>query len=418
MKTTQPHYLSLVGFLFFIACSALLIFVGLMVGLSVIMTYSSEGQTNVPIIILSVTTSFTGVLLGVAAVVSALKFMKQPMADRIESTSISAVKIAVGIITSGLVLWIGSLVQSNQSINWLALPILTVPAVAIPVWLLLRMGRKDLPSESHWRIWSTFGLSISLTTIILFTLEIIVIIFIFLVVGIYVATNPELMNQFQELSNQFMFTEPSSDEAMRTFAPYLTKPGVVVSTLLLFSVIVPLLEEAFKPLGVWLIAGKLDSQAQGFSLGALCGAGFALVETLNNSGQTDDWGSILFTRIGTGAMHITTSALIGAAIVLAWRERRYLRLLATSMLGVFLHGLWNFLAVTNGFSSVLVTYPSNLPYESLNTYQVLETASSIGLFVLTLTLIAILIISNRSQFKEMDITSPIMTTISEENPGI
>jgi len=418
MKTTQQHYLSLVGFLFFIVCSALLIFVGMMVGLSAIMTYSSEGQTNVPIIILSVTTGFTGVLLGVAAVVSVLKFLKQPIADRIESTSISALKIVIGIVIAGLVLWIGSLLQSNQSINWLALPILTVPAVAIPVWLLLRMGRKDLPPESHWRTWSTFGLSISLTTIILFTLEIIVIIFIFLVVGIYLATNPELMTQLQELSNQFMFTEPSSDEAMRAFAPYLTKPGVVVSTLLLFSVIVPLLEEAIKPLGVWLLAGKLASQAQGFSLGALCGAGFALVETLNNSGQTDDWGSILFTRIGTAAMHITTSALIGAAIVLAWRERRYLRLLATYMLGVFLHGLWNFLAVTNGFSSVLVTYPSNISYESLNTYQVLEGASSIGLFVLTLTLIVILIISNRKQFKKMDITSPAMITISEENPGI
>ena len=408
MKRTQPHYLSLLGFLFFIACSALLILFGLIVGLSALMTYSNEGQANVPVIILFVTISFTGVLLGVAAVVSVLKFMKQPIVDRIESTSVSRLKIAIGIIIAGLVLWIGSLAQSDQSINWLALPILTVPAVTIPIWLLLRTGRKDLHPESHWRIWSTFGLSISLTPIILFTLEIIVIIFVFLAVGIYFATNPELMTEFQDIGNQFMFTEPSSDEAMMAIVPYLTKPGVVASTLILFSVIVPLLEEAFKPLGVWLLAGKLESQAQGFSLGALCGAGFALVETLNNSGQTVDWTEILFTRIGTGAMHITTSALIGGAIVLAWREQRYLRLLATYLLGVFLHGLWNFIAVTNGFSSVLVTYGEQ------NNYQVIESASTVGLYILTLILIAILVISNRNQPRETD-SAPLVESVTAED---
>lgn len=199
---------------------------------------------------------------------------------------------------------------------------------------------------------------------------------------------------------------------MRAFVPYLTKPGVVVSTVLFFSVIVPMLEEAFKPLGVWLLAGKLDSQAQGFSLGALCGAGFALVETLNNSAQTDDWGIILFTRIGTGAMHITTSALIGGAIVLAWHERRYLRLLGTYLLGVFLHGLWNFVAITNGFSSLLVIYGEH------NNYRIVETATSVGLYILALILIALLIDSNRKQPRETDILPSVEAIRDDDGSGI
>ena len=42
---------------------------------------------------------------------------------------------------------------------------------------------------------------------------------------------------------------------------------------------------------------------------------------------------------------LTWSTPAGAAIVLAWRERRYLRLLGSYLLAVSLHGLWNALAM-------------------------------------------------------------------------
>src|SRR4030095_3220829 len=123
--------------------------------------------------------------------------------------------------------------------------------------------------------------------------------------------------------------------------------------LLYIAILVPALEEIFKPLGVWLLAGKLKSPAQGFTLGALSGAGYALIETIGVSSQTVEWASLLFSRIGTGVLHITTSALMGAAIVLAWRERRYLWLLGIYILAVALHGLWNALAITYTFSSLV-----------------------------------------------------------------
>jgi hypothetical protein len=412
MKSSQFHYPSFFGFLFFAICSGFLLLIGLIVGLSTLVTSVYTDQVNVQSTIIFATLSFTGILLGVATVISVMKFMRNPAVEVREPTSVSGVKIAAGIVTTGLVLWLGSWLQSNPSINWLALPLLTIPAVAIPIWLLLRLASKDIQPESRWRIWSMLGLSLSFTPFLLFTLEIVVIIIIFLAVVMYVVANPGLTAEIQTVTNQFRFMDPNSDEAIRMFVPYLTKPGVIASTLLLFSVIVPLLEEAFKPLGVWLLAGKLDSPAQGFSLGALCGAGFALVETLNNSAQTDEWASLLFMRIGTGAMHITTSALIGAAIVMAWRERRYLRLFATYLLGVFLHGLWNLLAITNGFSNLLVTYGQASPYQKM------ETFSLVGLGILTLTLIAILVVSNQKQPKEKDEEPSVTTTTAENNTDL
>ena len=101
------------------------------------------------------------------------------------------------------------------------------------------------------------------------------------------------------------------------FTTFTGLPGVIVTVLLYISVLVPAIEEIFKPIGVWLFARRLQSAAQGFALGALSGAGYALIETIGVSGQqTGEWASLLFSRIGTGLLHITTSALVGAAIVL------------------------------------------------------------------------------------------------------
>jgi len=298
--------------------------------------------------------------------------------------------IAGAIITTGAALFIGNFTQTNLSISWFILPLLTVPAGAIPVWLLFRLGTKDLPAQSRWRNWGTFGLSISLTPFLLLILEIIVIVFVFLIVAIFVAADPWLAREIETITSQLRFIDPASpDDAIRLFAPYLSRPGVILPTLALFSVIFPMMEEAFKPLGVWLLAGKLTTQAQGFAMGALCGAGFALVETLSVSAQTDDWAGLLFARIGTSAMHITTSALIGGGIISAFREKRYLHLLATYLLAVLLHGTWNFLALANSFSTILNTY------EASDLYQTMATSSGIGLVVLAISLIVILILSNR-----------------------
>jgi uncharacterized membrane protein YiaA len=155
------------------------------------------------------------------------------------------------------------------------------------------------------------------------------------------------------------------------------------------AILVPALEEIFKPLGVWLLAGKLESPAQGFALGALSGAGYALIETIGVSNQTVEWASLLFSRIGTGLLHITTSALMGAAIVLAWRERRYLRLIGTYFLVVLLHGLWNTFAMLFTFSGL-----AELIGQS-GFLSTLQPVMIITMSILAIGLFAILVIFNR-----------------------
>jgi hypothetical protein len=248
-------------------------------------------------------------------------------------------------------LLIGYQIREMQNLLWIVLPMLTIPAIVFPLGVFVVLSARKLPFGTRWQTWNVLGLSMTLAPLILFTLEIFVGLIIFAGVVVYLVTQPELAQELQALSQEIILLDPQSEEALELLGPYLTKPGVMAVTLLYIAVLVPAIEEIFKPIGVWLFARKL-SPAQGFTLGGVSGAGYALIETIGVSSQTSEWASLLFSRIGTGLLHITTSALMGAAIVLAWRERRYLRLMGTYLIAVFLHGLWNSLAIIFTFSAL------------------------------------------------------------------
>ena len=387
MNSTQTHYPSFIAFVFF-AIGAMFIFsIASILGFSALMIFLDTERVDVQITTYLVSFSFLGTLLVTASVISFIRFINNPTAEVTVTTSLARSKVLIGIIAIGLILLTGHFMQSSASVNWLATTLLTLPAVALPIWLILRVGTKDLLVGSRWRMWGIFGLSMSYMPFLLFVLEVMVFVFIFIVAIIYIVASPERMGELELFSRQFMFIDPESNEAIDLIMPYLTNPGAIIIAFTLFSLIVPVMEEALKPLGVWLLAGKLKTQAHGFALGALCGAGFALVETLNISGQTDQWAGVLFARIGTGAMHITTSALMGAGIVSAWHEKRYLRLFSTYLFAIFIHGLWNAVALINGFSTILASGQPDRAH-------MLLTASTIGLVILTLGLFTILLRSN------------------------
>lgn len=395
MKTPQTHYSSLLGFIFFAGAALLLLTVGIILGLSALFMLPTEGGVNVQSTIYSAAMFALGILLGFVAIVSLLKFLNNPFADAPVSTSFPGWWAPAGLLGAGLILLVGYMIQDIFSIKWLALPILTVPAVILPIWAIVALGARGLFVGSRWRVWGILGVSLTITPFLLFMLEVVIVIGIVVFVVIYVAANPQAAMEFENLSRQLTFIDLESEEqALRVILPYLVKPSVVVPALIFFSIVIPLLEELVKPLGVWLLVGKLDSAAQGFVFGALGGAGFALVETFNVSGQMGEWGIVLFTRIGTGLLHVTTSALMGGAIFPAVRERRYLRLLGTYLLVVLLHGLWNASALTVSFSALAGTYLQPGRFETL------QWISAIGIVVLAVALFVILIASNRKYQKQ------------------
>ena len=332
---------------------------------------------------------FEAIVLFLAAFFSFQKNLQKPSADQDASFSISVWQIVIFTITAFASILIGYQISGTKTVNWLFLPILTIPAIVLPLWVLLALGTQKLPLGTRWQSWSVLGLGMTLVPLILLVLEVLVLLIIFFVVIAYIVTQPELAFELQRLSQQIMLLGPQSEAARDLLSPFLTKPGVIIIVLAYIAILVPALEEIFKPLGVWLFANKLESPAQGFALGALSGAGYALIETIGVSNQTLEWAGLLFSRIGTGLLHITTSALMGAAIVLAWRERQYLRLIGTYFLAVILHGFWNTFAMLFTFSSLaeLLDQPGLL--------STLQPTMIVAMSILAIGLFGILVLSNR-----------------------
>jgi len=326
--------------------------IGLLMGFTALMTSFSGESVQVGQTILFVAFGFEAILLFTAAFFTFQKTLSQPSADQTSFIIVSRPQILVGMFVAASVILIGSLIGGNEQVNWLLLPVLTIPAIVLPLGVLLTLGTHRLPLGTRWQSWSVLGLSMTLVPLLLLVVEAVLGILLFIIVIAYMSFQPELVSKFQALAQQILILGPQSEAAQDLLSPFLTNPEVIIITLIYLAILVPTMEELLKPLGIWLLAGRLDSIAQGFTLGALSGAGYALIETVGVSGQAGEWGSLLFTRIGTGLLHITTSGLMGTVIVFAWRERRYLPLIGTYLLAVLLHGLWNAVAMLYTFSTL------------------------------------------------------------------
>jgi len=177
---------------------------------------------------------------------------------------------------------------------------------------------------------------------------------------------------------------------LQTFTPYLSNPWLIGIGIGYIAIIVPLIEELFKPLAVWLFGRKLTSPVQGFVLGMLSGAAFSIFESLNASADgSAAWAVIASARAGTGILHIVTSGLMGWGIASAFSEKRYGRLAACYGTAVLLHGVWN--AAAGGLGVVgmgeMLGKPEWLP--------VYAPALFCCLIVMGIGMFAVLVASNR-----------------------
>jgi RsiW-degrading membrane proteinase PrsW (M82 family) len=121
---------------------------------------------------------------------------------------------------------------------------------------------------------------------------------------------------------------------------------------------VPIIEELFKTLGVWVLAGRRLTPQEGWVAGLMSGAGFALVEGLFYGLQMvtlPDAASWVFTIIGrTGGslLHTFCGGLIGWAFAKTWSDRKVWRVVGMFVLVIFIHGIWNALALTPSVSAL------------------------------------------------------------------
>lgn len=300
-----------------------------------------------------------------------------------------------------LALAAGNLAAGMNQLAWLLLPPLHLLAVCLPIWWLIELARRGLPAGSPLRGWGALNTSLFITTPAVIVFELLGLVVLIFVMAAAFSLVPEWMNEMEQLVERLSLLETNPQAAQQIMLAYLQKPAIIFSMLAIPALIVPLLEELFKPLAVWFLLGRQLSPAEGFAAGAICGGSFALIESLMtiSTGQNDGWAALIIARAGTGLLHIATTALVSWGLATAWRGRgcsSFLRMLAAYLLAVTLHGLWNALSIIFTVGGGLISPPTQVAWMAR-----LAPGAPLAMLVLVIGLFAFLWNSNRYLRKQV-----------------
>jgi hypothetical protein len=272
---------------------------------------------------------------------------------------------AAGLLGIWLFLIVLGSILGNLPDSW---GLLSIPpfllGIAVPVAGLAWIAIGGLLIGSWQRLWAALGIGMIGSTLLAMLIEYSFVGIATLAAGLVATFNPEWLAIFEKIRNQIT-NGRDIQTLLTTLAPYLTNPLVLLLALLFAAILAPIIEETLKPAAVWLLGKRLNSPAEGFALGALCGAGFAMLEgTLAAGGNFQMLGVGLAARSASSLMHITASGIMGWGIASARLEKRYGRLAGSYFLSVGIHGLWNGSVVLAVFGALRLTVPgagSDLP---------------------------------------------------------
>jgi hypothetical protein len=213
-----------------------------------------------------------------------------------------------------------------------AQPVIFVAAGAA----LLAIAAGDWPGLSRVRAWGHLVSGAWFSVLLAFTAEVVLVGGLGIVVLVaWLAVDPDQAREILALLRSMESFNPDA------FLEFALQPLAVVLTFLVVSLLIPMVEELLKPLGVILLLGRRPVPMDAFLGGVLGGLGFAITETLSNLiSISDPWFLLVLARMGTLAMHGLTAGIVGWG----WGQlaaRRPLRLAGAFAGAVLLHGVWN-----------------------------------------------------------------------------
>jgi len=411
MQTKKTHWASILTLLAFCISILFLLLIVVILAISSLIDLFNGNGAPAAEMISAATFGFVIILLMVCGWFVLQKAMDreqanvpfvQPFADWQLIPVIGMVLVCVtigGLAAYSEIPWLG----------WLILPATTIFVIVPPIWLIFGYGSRGLEAGPRWRVFAIFGLGMTIGPAIMIALELVALFGIATVGMVLLAIRePAIFQDVMRLAD-IVQTETNPDVLLNLLAPYISNPIVIATGIGYIALIVPLIEELLKPLAVWLFATRIESPAQGFVMGLLSGAAFALVESLNASADgTISWPLIVSVRAGTSILHMTTSGLVGWGIVSAFKEKRYGRLFASYFSAVLIHGIWNASAAGTGISAI---------GESIGKPEWLfnfAPALICGLLVMGVGMLAVLLASNRKLRKTAKPLIAAETDIKEE----
>ena len=410
MQTNKTHWPSLLTLIVLGIGAAFVLLISFGLGVNSIIGLFTDGIDPAGGMISSFAFGFEFIILILSFWFILQKTMGRDQADQPLKFPFAGWQIIAGINIVIFAAVIGGITAYTEIawLNWIILPALTILVIVPPIWMLFGIGTNGIDLGPRWRFFSVLGLGMTVGPILMIILEIILLVVIILAGFIYLAVQkPDLFQEIINLTQQLQ-NETDPDFILNSVAPYVANPAVIATLLGYIAFLVPLIEELLKPLAVWIFAKKIESPAQGFAMGMLSGGAFALLESLNASGDGSvSWPVIVSIRAGTSLLHMTASGLVGWGIVSAFQEKKAGRFFAAYFSAVAIHGIWNACAVGAGISTIgeLIGKPEWL-------FNIIPAAIS-GMAVLGIGMFVVLIASNR-KLRSVSVNLPV-AQIEEKN---
>jgi hypothetical protein len=317
--------------------------------LAVFSLLSSAPQDAANLLLVAAAALWAGLLLLPSAAYSLAALLQRSVRRlQLPATLGRLLPLAIPVLL-GTAILLGSLAQQGQLA--LLLSPLHIAAATLSVAWFVWLGLRRLQLGSAQLGWGSLASGLVAAPFIAIFFEFAGGLLLVAIALVYVATNPALSREMLHIQSMLPVVENDPERLLNLLDAFINDPIILSLMVTNFSLFVPLIEELAKPVAVWLLVwrGKL-SNAQGFGIGLLGGAGFALMENLFSGAQTLDWTGTAVVRIGATAFHIATAGLMGWAIVRAKNEGRYLAVFVVYAVNILLHGLWNGVIILQSFS--------------------------------------------------------------------
>ncbi len=310
-------------------------------------------------------------------------------------------------------LLLGNLVSQNGRLAWILMPPLNIIVTGLPALWLVYIGTRGLLSGSLRYRWGAFAYGLVFAPFISLVIELVLMVGIGVLALLYIMLNPSLSNQLNGLLLSVENAAPNAEQMFNLLVPFLLNPVILIIGFMFMSLLVPLVEETFKPIAVLFMLRHKITPAQGFVYGVLGGAGFGLFENLGNtSGAFDQWALLALARISTLLLHSFTAGLVGWALASSVQDKRYLRLVFSFLAAIFIHGLWNGMAVLSAISSLPTLTNVYIPTNLLH----ISSWSTFGIFILGFLILVLYIAFNI--FLNQKLLKNNVLSVKIDNPKI
>ena len=296
------------------------------------------------------------ILLTIPSAIACIRYLAgRPTRQPVRSKWLFA---SLALILVPVLGWASIRFASSGSNTWLS-AVINIPAVLIPIWWFLELGRARLSSGSVQRQWGLATFSFYITLPVVIMIEVVVLGIGLLFTALWVIQQPDFAPLLTQLQQQFVNSPQVFPDLTFDFLPLLQRTEVIIAALAAITLVVPMIEELLKPLALWLLHRRNLTAAQGFTAGLICGASFALLESLFSisAAMSGDWVFTVVGRAGTGLLHTLTAGLNGWALASTWQDGRWHRVGLTYILTVLIHGAWNLFAVLMGLNLVAEEVP-------------------------------------------------------------